>query len=178
VPAFRLAALTLCALLALTTATGCADEGKETVTAKQGDSASGSPAPTVDPAVPGGGSASAAPAPAPGAAGSDQGGTKAPAKGGPPAPTPAGSGSAELKVSVAGGKVTPKAGARKVKKGQRVKLVVMSDKADEIHVHGYEKTIKINPNVATVVEFTASMPGKWEVELHEQEIQLLQLQVQ
>ncbi len=60
----------------------------------------------------------------------------------------------------------PKGGIEraKVKKGDRVVLVVRSDVADEVHLHGYDRSAEIEGGVAKIA-FTASVPGRFEVEL-------------
>jgi hypothetical protein len=140
-------------------AAGCAEKVNDTVTATRERSAS--PVGPATPMVP----AEPPQDPPPGAAS-------------PTPATPAEPAATEIKVGVAKGKVTPKAGARKVAKGKPVRIVVTSDKADEVHVHGYDKTAKIEAGKPKAIEFDATMPGKWEVELHEQELQLFSLQVQ
>jgi hypothetical protein len=52
-----------------------------------------------------------------------------------------------------------------VNKGDRVELVVVSDSAGELHVHGYELEEKLTPG-KNVLQFTADIDGKFEIELH------------
>lgn len=61
--------------------------------------------------------------------------------------------------------------------GEQVRLSVTSDVADEVHVHGYDLTVDLEPGVAGVIELTADLPGVWEVELEESGTPLLELQV-
>jgi plastocyanin len=83
----------------------------------------------------------------------------------------------EIKVSVSGGKVAPESSVHKVSRGQTVRLVVTSDKADELHVHGYDKSAELPAGTATTLEFPADQTGRFEVETHESGLQLLQLEV-
>jgi hypothetical protein len=83
-----------------------------------------------------------------------------------------------IAVAVAGGKVTPALGRVTVSKGQTVKIVVTTDKADEVHVHGYEKEAATEPGSPTVIELVADQTGTFEVETHESNKVLFLLQVQ
>jgi plastocyanin len=83
----------------------------------------------------------------------------------------------EIKVTVSGGKVAPRPSIHKVKKGQTVRIIVTSDKADEIHVHGYEKEKELAAGETATIEFTADETGRFEVETHHQGLQLFQFEV-
>jgi hypothetical protein len=98
-----------------------------------------------------------------------------------PAATP-GAGSpdssvAQIAVTIAGNAITPKPGIHRVRKGQTVRITVTSDTADELHVHGYEKTATLEPGKPATVEFVAHLTGRFEVETHESAKQLFQLEV-
>ncbi|MGY1780721.1 hypothetical protein [Geodermatophilus sp. SYSU D01036] len=90
------------------------------------------------------------------------------------APTPAGR---ALAVAVAGGRVTGDTGRVPVPLGERVTLTVTGDVADEVHVHGYDRTAELAPGAPATVQFTADVPGVFEVELHGTGTVLLSLQV-
>ena len=62
--------------------------------------------------------------------------------------------------------------------GEEVTLVVTSDVADEIHVHGYDLTLALSPSRPTQLSFGATVPGVFEVELHDAGTVLLTLQVE
>ena len=93
----------------------------------------------------------------------------------PAAGTPAGQ---RIEVTVAGGQVSGDTGRVPVAAGEEVTLVVTSDVADEIHVHGYDRTIGISPSRPAQLSFAATVPGVFEVELHEVGTVLLTLQVE
>lgn len=97
-----------------------------------------------------------------------------PAESSPAAGTPAGQ---RIEVTVAGGQVSGDTGRVPVAPGEQVTLVVTSDVADEIHVHGYELTAAIAPSRPAQLSFDATVPGVFEVELHEAGTVLLTLQV-
>ncbi|GIH22168.1 hypothetical protein Aph01nite_04780 [Acrocarpospora phusangensis] len=84
----------------------------------------------------------------------------------------------EITVTIAGGSVNPPPGRVEVAKGQQVKIVVTSDVPDELHVHGYDMSAGLQPNTPATVEFVADRDGLFEVETHDSEMQLFQLQVQ
>jgi hypothetical protein len=70
-------------------------------------------------------------------------------------------------VTVAKGKVTPSGATIKVKAGQTVLVTAVSDAADEVHVHGYDKELPLTPGKPASVKFTANMKGTFEIETHE-----------
>ena len=101
--------------------------------------------------------------------------TTAPTETAPPAETDddrrdhAGSGEAETDEGhdrVVGG--VPQGGiARpKVKKGDRVVIVVRSDAGEAVHIHGYDVERTITPGKPARLPLTATIPGRFEVELH------------
>jgi plastocyanin len=83
----------------------------------------------------------------------------------------------EIKVTVSGGKVAPRPSIHKIKKGQTVRIIVTSDKADEVHVHGYEKEQELTAGQPGTIEFTADQTGRFEVETHKSGLQLFQFEV-
>ena len=82
-----------------------------------------------------------------------------------------------ITITVRGGQVSGETGRVIVPLGTPVTLSVTSDVADEAHVHGYDREVKIPAGGTASVSFTATIPGVFEVELHESKQQLLQLQV-
>ncbi len=65
----------------------------------------------------------------------------------------------------------PSGGVRRIEaqKGDFVRLVVESDTADEIHLHGYDITKEVRPGEAARFSFRADVEGIFEVESHEAE---------
>ena len=82
-----------------------------------------------------------------------------------------------IEVSIADGQVRGDAGRVPVDAGTAVTLVVTSDVADEVHVHGYDVEAELSPGEPAGIEFDATVPGVFEVELHEGGTLLLTLQV-
>jgi hypothetical protein len=82
-----------------------------------------------------------------------------------------------VRVTVVDG--APKGGIvrEKVSKGDRVALVVTSDVADEIHLHGYDISRAVGAGGTARIVFTATIPGRFEVELEERGVQIADLTV-
>jgi ABC-type glycerol-3-phosphate transport system substrate-binding protein len=72
-----------------------------------------------------------------------------------------------INVTVANGKVNPSGTSIKVKAGQTVLVTAVSDAADEVHIHGYNKELPLTPGKPASVKFTADMKGTFEIETHE-----------
>jgi heme/copper-type cytochrome/quinol oxidase subunit 2 len=82
-----------------------------------------------------------------------------------------------IKVAVKDGKVTPATHRVKVNQGDTVRLEVTTDTADEVHVHGINIEKETVAGKPTRITFKADEPGVYEVETHETELQLMQLEV-
>ena len=82
-----------------------------------------------------------------------------------------------INVKVRGGKASGDTGRVTVPLGSPVIISVSSDVADEVHVHGYERTMKVPAASTASVVFTANKPGTFDVELENPKLALLQLQV-
>ncbi|MFF2778741.1 hypothetical protein ACFVU3_28010 [Streptomyces sp. NPDC058052] len=89
-------------------------------------------------------------------------------------PTPAGR---TLDIRVSGSTVTPAPSRVEVKKGERVTLRVTSDRADTVHVHGYDREATLAPGTPATLTLTADRTGLFEVETHESGLVLTQLVV-
>jgi len=63
-------------------------------------------------------------------------------------------------------------------KGDRVVLVVESDVADEVHLHGYDITRDVAADGTVRVRFVADVPGRFEVELEQRGVQIAELTVE
>ena len=82
-----------------------------------------------------------------------------------------------IEVQVTGGQVTGDTGRVPVASGEHVTLVITSDVADEVHLHGYDLEAALAPGQPAELAFDATIPGVFEVELHEAGTLLLSLQV-
>jgi ABC-type glycerol-3-phosphate transport system substrate-binding protein len=65
-----------------------------------------------------------------------------------------------------------------VSKGDRVVLVVTSDVADEVHLHGYDITRDVAAGGTARIAFQATLPGRFEVELEERGVPIADLTVE
>ena len=54
----------------------------------------------------------------------------------------------------------------KVTKGDRVVIVIESDTGESVHVHGYDVERTITPGKQVRLPLTATIPGRFEVEMH------------
>ena len=64
-----------------------------------------------------------------------------------------------------------------VKQGRKVALVVTSEIADEVHVHGYDLMADVAPGQPATIRFTAKTPGVFEIELEDLGLQIAELEV-
>ena len=130
----------------------------------------------------------------------DDDGTRLPPPAAPPttAPTTGGSGSpatgsgsvttaasasagvdpvSSIDVRLVGGQ--PEGGLRRrsVGRGQQVRIVITSDRAAEVHLHGYDQTVFVPPAQPTALELTAHTAGVFELEVHGDNRTILELEV-
>jgi hypothetical protein len=91
----------------------------------------------------------------------------------PPPPTPT-----TVRIVVVNG--APKGGIVRetVDKGDRVVLVVKSDVADEVHLHGYDIKRDVAAGGTVRLPFKATIPGRFEVELEDRALQIADITVQ
>ena len=67
---------------------------------------------------------------------------------------------------------------REFDKGDRARFRVRADAADEIHVHGYDRYVDLEPGKTATIAFEAEFDGRFEVELHGNGQQLAELRIQ
>lgn len=82
-----------------------------------------------------------------------------------------------MQVTYAGGKATGDTGRIKVKPGEQVSLTVTSDVKEEVHIHGVDLHVDLEPGVPVTTTFAEPAPGIYEVELHDAGTVLTRLQV-
>ncbi|MBJ7328986.1 MAG: hypothetical protein JHC95_03750 [Solirubrobacteraceae bacterium] len=63
-------------------------------------------------------------------------------------------------------------------KGERVRITVTADTADEVHLHGYDIEREVGPGKPAVFAFTANLEGVFEMELHSSETPIASLSVE
>jgi hypothetical protein len=80
----------------------------------------------------------------------------------PPATTSAPSGPVQFRITV-GGPIE----RGKVQLGREVVITATASVADEIHVHGYDLSDDVAPGEPAEIEFDATVPGQFEIELED-----------
>ncbi len=118
------------------------------------------PSPTVGGATP-----PAAPGPA------------APSSSAAPIPETGAAAERTLRLGYADGQVSGDTGRVPVDLGTTVTVLVRSDVADEVHLHGYDRTVTVPAGGSATLRFTADIPGVFELELHEAGVTLASLEV-
>jgi plastocyanin len=81
-----------------------------------------------------------------------------------------------IKVSVSNGKVHPADHREDVSVGDTVKLTVSSDRDDIVHVHGVNIEKPVAAGGSVTITFRVKDPGIYEVETHESDLTLLQIE--
>lgn len=74
----------------------------------------------------------------------------------------------------------PRGGIKRpeLEKGEKVVLVVRADAGESVHIHGYDVEKPVAPGKPVRIPLTATIPGRFEVELHHPDSLLAVLQVQ
>ena len=54
----------------------------------------------------------------------------------------------------------------RLKRDDQVTLSIVSDRADEVHLHGYDLKLKLEPNQPGTLQFAAKRTGRFTIELH------------
>ena len=75
------------------------------------------------------------------------------------------------------GDAAPKVRRFSVKQGRKVKLIVTSALADHVHLHGYDLMVDVAPGAPGTIDFTASAPGRFEIELEDRSLPIADLEV-
>jgi heme/copper-type cytochrome/quinol oxidase subunit 2 len=95
-----------------------------------------------------------------------------------PTTTTAGFSGTLIEARVTGDQVDTASRRVRVSRGEKVRIQVEADHAEEVHVHGYDLKKDVAPGTPAVIEFTADASGVFEVELEEAALKLFELQVQ
>lgn len=82
-----------------------------------------------------------------------------------------------LEASVADGEVTTDSDRYEVEVGSIVAVVATADTTDQVHVHGFNFFLDLEPGQEGTVVFVADAPGLFEVELEEAGTLLFELQI-
>ncbi|MDX6438341.1 MAG: hypothetical protein QOF45_924 [Gaiellaceae bacterium] len=95
---------------------------------------------------------------------------------GPATATPGEPKVVRISVSVPGDKA-PTVKKFTVKEGRQVELVVTSELADEVHLHGYDLHADVAPGKPATIRFKANAPGLFEAELESRSLPIVELEV-
>ena len=71
----------------------------------------------------------------------------------------------------------PKIRRYSVKQGRKVVIVVRTELTDHVHLHGYDLTADVGPGQPATIRFTATAPGRFEIELEERGLEFAELEV-
>ena len=82
-----------------------------------------------------------------------------------------------LEVRLSGGHVVGRRRTEKVALGEQVRIRAVSDVAEELHVHTYDRRVPLQPSQPAEVVFTADIPGRHEVEFEKSGQEALTLEV-
>jgi len=91
--------------------------------------------------------------------------------------TTAPTGPRRTRVTVAGGRVAGGVKTVEVGQGERIVLVVRADVSDHVHVHGYDLMADVGPGAPAQIALRATIPGRFEVELEDRKLRILELEV-
>ncbi len=83
-----------------------------------------------------------------------------------------------IRVLIKGGKPVGGIQRATVKKGQKVAIVVHSDVADEVHVHGYDLHKDVDAGGTVRIVFPATITGVFEAELENRKLQIVEFTVE
>src|SRR5919107_1926457 len=78
-----------------------------------------------------------------------------------------------------GGGGEPQGGVKRLtfEKGDRIRFRVVSDVADEVHVHGYDIHADVEAGGRATLSFDATIEGRFEVELEGRGTEIVELEV-
>jgi hypothetical protein len=87
------------------------------------------------------------------------------------------SGPHRIAVVVAGGQVAGGVKTVPVQQNEQILLVVRADVSDEVHVHGYDVMRDVAPGAPAQIALRATIPGRFDVELEDRKLRILELEV-
>ncbi len=85
--------------------------------------------------------------------------------------------SVQLVVTIRGGEPVDGIVRATARKGDPVVVIVRSDVADHVHVHGYDLMADVAPGKPARIGFIANVTGRFEIELEDRGKQIAQLTV-
>ena len=91
-----------------------------------------------------------------------------------PEPTPS---NITLRLQIANKKLIHGEEVTRVKQGDLVKMVIITDEDEELHLHGYDHSVELVKGSEANLEFDATMSGRFVYELEESKIDLGAIEV-
>jgi hypothetical protein len=82
-----------------------------------------------------------------------------------------------IEVIVTAGSASGDTGRQEVAVGDTVVVRITSDEAEEVHVHGYDHVVEVIAGETAEIQFTADIPGVFEIELEGSGLLLAELAV-
>lgn len=79
---------------------------------------------------------------------------------------------------IASGKLQSGPRLIQLQQGEAVTLKITSDRNDELHLHGYDLHVHLQPHRPATLSFGADRSGRFEYELHQAQVELGVLEVQ
>jgi len=87
------------------------------------------------------------------------------------------SGTRSVEIRVRQGQLESAEPVVRLTEGERVSLVVISDRADELHLHGYDLHVRLIPNEPAKLSFVANLTGRFTCELHQAHMEIAVLEI-
>ena len=82
-----------------------------------------------------------------------------------------------FRITVKGGRPQGGIARPSVSQGDKLRLIVRSDVADHVHLHGYDIMRDVAPGAPAQLALTADVPGRFEIELEDIGVQIAELEV-
>lgn len=83
----------------------------------------------------------------------------------------------QVALEVKDGKLVSGPKVVRLKRDDQVKLTVVTDRADELHVHGYNLVLNVAAGKPATLDFTAKRTGRFAIELHKSGTEVTVLEI-
>lgn len=71
-----------------------------------------------------------------------------------------------ISAAIRDGKIDPEHGVIRLSQGETVEIVFTSDETAELHLHGYDLTLTLEPGMPGVLRLDATIAGRFAIEAH------------
>lgn len=92
-------------------------------------------------------------------------------------PLPAAAEDVKIALEARGGKPVGEVKVVRLKRDDQVSLSILADRADEVHVHGYDLKLKLEANKPGALQFVAKRTGRFAIELHKTGAEIAVLEI-